>query len=1074
MKVSRQLRAGHQSASAPTAAHRRRSAGRRRRGSVLVFVVVALVLMMLLGATYLQMARVERLAFRPHENNIDTVAAAVIDQIATVLAEDLHDANGDFFKPGTDTEPGDEPYDYPWTNRDRPGHLDDMWLASLVPSGSSLNDAKWPHITNLNIGPFEDDAPAGFFLEVVEGARDPIKYLVKNDPGSSNSAEFTRDTDVPLDLKGLVDTDADDIGDSRWSEATIAQIGPVRYVMAVRIIDLGAMINLNTASALTDDGVRFNSDSPRWNDVRPLGDTPAEVDVSRLLAYFDPTQRWYGNLTGEQRFLAHRGLSSSIPTPNYNALGQFAPDGRSAHWFSMGRLYGKAQNLLTGNFRRFDLEEEMELRYDSRFDSTLELVLPSALEEREEPGTALPGEVSIRHLLTTISGTTVLAANHADIHNGHLPQNRDDFRGHKFDLLYGVDDPDYRIGQLKQRLAAVFEIEDGEGSAYLGLSPDHPMLDRIATEFALAIQDYTDTDSVPNTAKSGGVTYAGLEPMPFLREIYLQGLYVHKLQDPQPPDSPKPVYDRFDLELDSTALAVEIANPFDQQVNLALTDGDVRVQLVVVQDHVDQFSVLLTGGLPPRDPDPAGSGHEPMIVYTEPAVDMPEDYLNEAGKTMGRSLVQDLKLRGRNVVSTDRLRSASTKQALAVPAVDRVRPTDQVTVELRVRVDTGEWITYDRLTANGFFLASSIDHQEQDPTVQVSPRHGQMAVRRDGRDAHFVSNRGKTFVWRDIRQVTDPSTGAYQLDIEELEKDTKAGAHNNDNFQIPLANTGLIYNVAELGWIHMFGFSKQDDGDFPQRLDKLREDRRFLDFSTTAVVPETGIPHAAMVMDQFTTLHPRHDGVDNDNRNGTDDIGEQFIPGQININTAPQLVQFYAMPLPEDAKEEIRPLMYAVVQYRDEPAPANRLWLTGLVNGENGKLRTNPGIASIGELMFINPATDPSQSALMNMQRYTIDRQPDNVDLYPSPRPGDPAAEHYRFVSTQANPEAEARMARFQFLTNVLTTRSDVYCAYVVIRGYQDFSEQPVEGKHFFVLYDRSDIRSAGQAAKVLGVYAMP
>ena len=127
----------------------------RVRGSAVVMVVVCLAMMAVLGAAYIQSARVDRAASRRvrEVDNVDLVMHAAIAQIRTVLQEDLLDGNGVFFNASS----GDEPYDYPWTNDASPGDHDDRWLASTKPSFSNptdhttatLTNPHWAHITNL-------------------------------------------------------------------------------------------------------------------------------------------------------------------------------------------------------------------------------------------------------------------------------------------------------------------------------------------------------------------------------------------------------------------------------------------------------------------------------------------------------------------------------------------------------------------------------------------------------------------------------------------------------------------------------------------------------------------------------------------------------------------------------------------------------------------------------------------------------------------------------------------------------------------------------------------------------------
>jgi len=59
-----------------------------------------------------------------------------------------------------------------------------------------------------------------------------------------------------------------------------------------------------------------------------------------------------------------------------------------------------------------------------------------------------------------------------------------------------------------------------------------------------------------------------------------------------------------------------------------------------------------------------------------------------------------------------------------------------------------------------------------------------------------------------------------------------------------------------------------------------------------------------------------------------------------------------------------------------------------------------------------------------------------------------------------------------RYLSSVLTTRSDTYCAYIVVRAYKadDFRSGPLETKRIMVLFDRSNIKgTAGETVTSLG-----
>lgn len=65
------------------------------------------------------------------------------------------------------------------------------------------------------------------------------------------------------------------------------------------------------------------------------------------------------------------------------------------------------------------------------------------------------------------------------------------------------------------------------------------------------------------------------------------------------------------------------------------------------------------------------------------------------------------------------------------------------------------------------------------------------------------------------------------------------------------------------------------------------------------------------------------------------------------------------------------------------------------------------------------------------------------------------------------------RLARFQMLSQILTTRSDLYAAWVLVEGYRAgaWDEGPVESARFIAIFDRSEVRTADDQVRVLGVF---
>jgi hypothetical protein len=259
----------------------------------------------------------------------------------------------------------------------------------------------------------------------------------------------------------------------------------------------------------------------------------------------------------------------------------------------------------------------------------------------------------------------------------------------------------------------------------------------------------------------------------------------------------------------------------------------------------------------------------------------------------------------------------------------------------------------------------------------------------------------------------------------------------------------------------------------------LAANRRHLQFNSSPLPSFTtmNMSHGALVMEQFTTLSPRNDGLDNDADGNNDNDSEQVVHGQININTAPLHILTLAAPLNESI-DNIQTLMQSIVHYRSTPADRAAMSSAGLATRPSAK-----GIASIGELMMldsetadlttITPQIHMNTDAATRMTGYTSFSaaafKGSNVDLYPMPENVPPGV----YQDTAAD-GPERQLARFQFLSQAFNTRSDVYTAFVRLRGYDASNFTPtgeLESRSFLVVYDRSNIVSGSDMPRILGIY---
>ncbi|MFA9479514.1 hypothetical protein ACERK3_14590 [Phycisphaerales bacterium AB-hyl4] len=598
-------------------ASRKSSARQRERASAVILVVVSLVLMALIGAAYLQQTRVQRFATAPPRGDMNLVIDAILSQIQDTLRDDLR------YNP--DNPEALELYDYPWTNQDDQnddniftalgwegaeegdalgGYQDDMWLASSEPIDLDAANPRWPHITNLSGLFLRYEANNNrFTTNTVDGVAIPVPDVVDFTNAQNNS-------DSLLDIwnnMNLVDVSGDGVPDSRWAWAPIQEMDDIAYVMAVRIVDLSAKLNLNSAMTLLNIG-SGNLDQANW-------EHPSELDLSTFVFNRRANNDIADELQRQVRYRFDDDTQVTWPV---------AAGARRSYWRDQGRY------SVTNDHRRYGLANEYELRHrdglNSGRPSPVPLVraadgMPEFLRNGDEgyaerfydhttPDgwdasvyTDYPGgiddtnplqmfyEAEPRKQLTTLSGASIFRWPMVDEAFGFNvgDQTHDDITSY-----YKVD----LNNSSRQNVQRAFE------EVYRGYrnSGDPPLIDRMpemlpggfgqtdddlrmaAAQFAANVATYRsdvpfmieveprrdDPDNDPEVLPRR----YGVPPLPVITEVYTQAKYKAEsiLDTPADPggdpDVPYNIWEiRWDQEGD-TGYAIEIRNPFDEPVAL--------------------------------------------------------------------------------------------------------------------------------------------------------------------------------------------------------------------------------------------------------------------------------------------------------------------------------------------------------------------------------------------------------------------------------------------------------------------------------------------------------------------------
>jgi hypothetical protein len=223
-------------------------------------------------------------------------------------------------------------------------------------------------------------------------------------------------------------------------------------------------------------------------------------------------------------------------------------------------------------------------------------------------------------------------------------------------------------------------------------------------------------------------------------------------------------------------------------------------------------------------------------------------------------------------------------------------------------------------------------------------------------------------------------------------------------------------------------------------------------------------PNYWSLLDFLTCFDPSSDLVDNDGRNGPDDNRELAIAGRININTAPWFVIKH---LPwvglTTAGTDTDKLAQAIVAWRDkfslatllEPTLPNYSGLNGRANGTGlSEISEEPGFRNIGELLQV---INTSGALEFDIRKYL-----DGVNNGSSPVSPD-------YTGDITDDDFEERDIIFQRISNLVTVRSDVFTAYILVRIGHDGPQ-----KRMIAIFDRSNVFSAADTPRLVALHPVP
>jgi len=522
-----------------------------------------------------------------------------------------------------------------------------------------------------------------------------------------------------------------------------------------------------------------------------------------------------------------------------------------------------------------------------------------------------------------------------------------------------------------------------------------------------------DPDSVTTFVDPCGVTHYGFEAQPFITEIGMKS-------------KPGEIY-----------CAVELYNPFNKAIDLS----DFELELTYSEEPNSTGDVLTVSFDSGDRIDANGyfviaNDLSEFDIYRGRRVRVRQD---PRLKFFGQWQPIDISLPPPPPIP-------GSEPDVSLPPKQSVRPGGDGIVFLKRRVGAGEPIYVDR--------------QVVDPNWV--PRDDERYFGRDVRR------------WHVIYQTLEPAPSTLGIS-NNIAPTLFADRDHNFSFYLPNPTIKPPYRtmkpqtytklltVGDITRILTIGHGTTPDSTIGQRLFETAKDKEYdirLDLQN---------PFYRNIFQYLTVFDPSTDGINNDGDPNTDenDRSEWKIPGRININTAPWYV---IAQLPWMRPE----IAQAIVAYRDklrlpvdyrqsptiEPDPNSRFFATGIPG-----LREDPGFASIGELNFV---TNIVGTNAYRIQRY----EPDGNDL------GSEVIGHPGFPDLTTDglglgdgvvDDFEERDIIFSRISNLVTVRSDVFTAYILVRIGTDGPQ-----KRVIAILDRSDVYSGKGKVRLVALHYVP
>ena len=1119
-----------------------------RRGSALLLALVLTIALFIMGLVFVSTTQIEKeTVSRVDElQTLDTAVDTVVGQINTVLVDDLiHDdkmLDGDGDSKGPNEK--NENYDYPGQ--------DDPWLASLEPYeyGAGTGDYRWRRISDIyNEGinnvlgsPLYDPVDRNNPDQWDSGQAAVSDYYILDIGTSGIRARIVADmegTETIVDggswddlddvmLWGArADADGDGVADSRWVKVPNLT-GPrgQNVYTAVRIIDNGGMININTAfrdpSNLTISG---NWDGSRLSHINIEGVNKGSDNVwdFQWLRFGGAQTNTVSTITGSPPYLDEN---------NYNSDKQYDNDVSQ-------RILNPAVITIgpdVYHYTPLDIMDELELRNRGFVDSPTVCRLESLWTQTFLPGystshlktpyddyTQLPawfvkasdgisGYYTRRHICTTYSFDRIVRK-HADRESVGI----DTYGKRKTGIRLPNDGIGDYSGFTSNNKRETY-LKQLVGAIYQGLPKDSVIKSRFGSEYTREILAYNyavnmidfqdvsvNADKPPvsfevklETGTEHEVQFFGVEDLTDLQRDVLcvsEIGYINVDSGTSVPPAPVPI--------DGDYYAIELFNP-DKRSGAAGQKNLSKYEIRVVSDSgsEEKGTMRLTGTLEPSNPSTSGSGDTCVVVFAPSGVDASmaqTAFAMTAPPILVGALTGSSKLEADDRIIVIKGGDGND----GYPQEDYKMPVDCVKV-------TGPMVTGG---AN-----ARISHERK----YVLPGTHLLLPEATTTPLGFT-------IWAtssSLGNAIDPCQAGH------LQKVTTTQMEGIDKVQLIPKVSGPLRGIGEIERVPAVGFyfdtvNKKCQTPLQGFVDSYKAIRT----PDPTADQELGIEMGSFgkislaeknywgLMDFLTYFDPSNDGVDNDGNNMTSDnpendgvdqdgdgtdspaylialdpakyfLGpdsdekqaqwyEQQVAGRININTAPWFVinQLPWVEYQNDATTTTVDLARAIVGYRDKidltttggpnySGPLGRV----IATFDPAAIIADPdipeerGFVNIAQLMQVripvagHPAMDD-----FDIRKYLFDGKNNNVLGSHDPEPGP------FFSDDVADDDLLERDVLFQRISNLVTVRSDVFTAYIMVR-VGELGPQ----KRVIAIFDRSNVYKSGDTPKLVALHPVP